>query len=176
MNYGGKAGFHNSAATSMKKIYEYATYSQKESKYQSIYKALKSGKRPTIGVNLADAVAVAQELQSEYDEEEKSEQKEGDVETPKTKPTSGSGKNAAKSAGDDAHAAGKDKKEGSMDSLTEQFHQAKDSVDSVVPIGISAAFNMLESRIIIINKSLMKDKKSAKISWEKVIPAAYLQL
>ena len=161
----------------MKKIYEYATYSQKESKYQSIYKALKSGKRPTIGVNLADAVAVAQELQSEYDEEEKSEQKEGDdVETPKTKPTSGSGEDVGKDAGDDAYATGKDKKEGNMDSLTEQFHQAKDSVDSVVPIGISAAFNMLESRIIIINKSLMKDKKSAKISWEIVIPAAYLQL
>jgi len=160
----------------MKSIYEYATYSQKESKYQSIYKALKSGKRPTIGANLADTLVVVQELQAEYDEEEKSEEKEVDVEAPKTKPTSGFSEDAGKGAGDDAHAAEKDEKVDKMDSFTTQFHQALGAVDSVVPIGISAAFNMLETRINIINKSLMRDKNSAKISWEKVIPAAYFQL
>jgi len=166
LNLGGKAGFHQSASTSLRKIHENALYSVKEAKYQSIYTALKMDRRPMVSDPFGG-------VQSEIDKEGKSEEKKDGAENPK--PTSGS---SEEKKSDDAKEDDKEKSEktDSMESITQQFHQAVGQVDSPIPMSISAAFNMLESRINIINKSLLRDKKSAKIAWEKIFPAAYFQL
>ena len=112
-------------------------------------------------------------VQSEIDKEGKSEEKKDGAENPK--PTSGS---SEEKKSDDAKEDDKEKSEktDSMESITQQFHQAVGQVDSPIPMNISAAFNMLEIRIDTINKSLLRNKKSAEIAWEKVYPAAYFQL
>lgn len=62
------------------------------------------------------------------------------------------------------------------DSLAEQFKQALQQVDSFVPVQIANAFNVLESRIMVINESLMTNKTNSMVAWEQVLPALYFQL
>ena len=171
LNYGGKQGFHQSAASSLKKIYDQALYSIKAEKYQSIFTALKTNTLPS-PVEEPKALAVfvaATAKQSQSDTNTDEEENKGDEEN--SKPTSGSSEN--KKGGDDKEP---EKPKNTIENLNQQFHQAVAQVDSPVPMNIAAAFNMLESRINTVNKSLLRDKKSAKIAWEKVYPAAYYQL
>jgi hypothetical protein len=70
--------------------------------------------------------------------------------------------------------AKKDKE--SNDSLATQFQQAVEQVDSQIPINIEAAFQMLESRITVINQSLMVNRTASLVAWERVLPALYFQL
>ena len=62
------------------------------------------------------------------------------------------------------------------DSLTKQFKQAIDQVDSFVPIKISNAFNVMESRVRVINESLLTSKGNSLVAWEHVLTALYFQL
>ena len=158
LNLGGKAGFHQSAASSLKKIYEQALYSEKADEYLSLDMAMKTNS-PLSAVEKSEA-------KSDTDEEKK----KGDEENPQ--PTSRSSED--KNGGDDQEP---EKPTNTVETLNQQYTQAVDQADSPIPIKISAAFDMLESRINTINKSLMRDNNSgSKISWEKVNPAVYHQL
>ena len=116
LNYGGKQGFHQSAASSLKRIYDQAGYSVKADKYQSIFTALKTNSLPS---------AVEESKQSETDTDE--EGKKGDEENPK--PTSGSG-------GDGKEP---EKPKNTVEVLHQKFTQAVAQVDSPIPMKISAA-------------------------------------
>lgn len=61
-------------------------------------------------------------------------------------------------------------------SLTRQFKQAVDQVDSFVPVRVSNAFNVLETRVKCVNESLLTCKKNTLVAWEKVLIALYFQL
>ena len=62
------------------------------------------------------------------------------------------------------------------DSLTRQFKQAVDQVDSFVPARVSNAFNVMETRVKCVNESLLTCKKNTLVAWEKVLIALYFQL
>lgn len=62
------------------------------------------------------------------------------------------------------------------DSLTRQFKQAVDQVDSFVPVRVANAFNVMETRVKCINESLLTSKKHTLVAWEKVLIALYFQL
>ena len=64
----------------------------------------------------------------------------------------------------------------STDSLTRQFKQAVDQVDSFIPVRVANAFNVMESRIKVINESLLTSKKHSLVAWEQVLMALYFQL
>jgi hypothetical protein len=68
------------------------------------------------------------------------------------------------------------RKAAATDSLAQQFKQALQQVDSFVPVKIANAFNVLESRIMVINESLMTNKTNSMVAWEQVLPALYFQL
>jgi len=164
LDLGGKARIHQTTSISLRKIYDYACYSMKEAKYESMYKASKTNNtRPTgtIGLNLADDLGTAAKEEAQFKMIEKSEEKKDDD-------------NADAEADAEADKEKEKEKPHSVESLTHQFHQVVDQVGSPVPIELSAAFDLLESRINILNKSLVKNKKS--LAWEKVFPGAYHQL
>jgi hypothetical protein len=62
------------------------------------------------------------------------------------------------------------------DSIAKQFKQAVDQVDSFVPVKIANAFNVMESRVRIINESLLTNKGNSLVAWEHVLTALYYQL
>jgi hypothetical protein len=62
------------------------------------------------------------------------------------------------------------------DSLAKQFKQAVDQVDSLVPVNIANAFNVMETRVRVINESLLTCKTNSLVAWEHVLMALYFQL
>lgn len=62
------------------------------------------------------------------------------------------------------------------DSLTNQFKQALSQVDSVVPVSVTNAFNVMETRIRVVNESLLTCKTNSLVAWEQVLMALYFQL
>ena len=54
--------------------------------------------------------------------------------------------------------------------------QSIEGVISATPIRISSAFNLMHSRIEVVNKSSIKDSPKTKVAWEKVKPAMYYHL
>ena len=62
------------------------------------------------------------------------------------------------------------------ESLGKQYKQAVEQVESFVPIKISNAYSILESRVKVINESLMTNHGNSLVAWEEVLPALYYQL
>ena len=172
LNYGGRSGFHQSAATTLRKLYDTSILKCRELRLKSVAKALVTGKRPTLGINLAQIIANAENEDSAHDEEDRNNEIGGEGVNNNRNYGSLNNNNSGSPAAD------KDASEDSMNlsKIVSQVHQAVDGVNSTIPIRITAAFNMLESRIELVNKSLMKDKNSAKISWEKLYPSVYYHL
>ena len=65
------------------------------------------------------------------------------------------------------------------ETLTEQFEQAIEGSPEV-PIRIATAFDILDTRVAVCNKKIVKggggDYKRTDVAWEKVYPALYQQL
>lgn len=155
LNLGGKAGFHSSASTALKNLHETAQHNLAESRYQAIRKAFKTG----------------QLKMGDYDGDD------SDADEPKENKAKGDDKESqseSEPTAEENHEERKDKEASA--SLAKQYKQAVEQVDSLVPINIEAAFSMLESRITVINQSLMYDKSNSLVAWEKVLPALYIQL
>ena len=68
------------------------------------------------------------------------------------------------------------KKSEGADSITTQYTQALEQVDSFVPAEIASAFAVLDTRIQVINQSLLTTKTESLVAWEQVKPALYYQL
>jgi len=141
--------------------------SSREAKYNSIYKALKTDTRVSVGANLTHVFAAADKEDSSVDGFIK-EVENTDVNTAaNAAPTPPDGGDAEK---------GDEKASSSQDSITSQFFQAVDGCNSVIPIYISQAFNMIDARVSLVNKSMLKDKKHSTVDWSEVLPSIYYQL
>ena len=85
-------------------------------------------------------------------------------------------KKAATDTSEDAQDEDDEEKKDSTTSITKQFTQSLEGVISATPIRISSAFNLMHSRIEVVNKSSIKDSPKTKVAWEKVKPAMYYHL
>lgn len=165
LNLGGKTELHLAAARSLKNMYLQAKLLKDENRYNTIYKAIKTNRRLSIGVNSLDKLST--NLNAEDNDETKPDEK-GDKAV-----------NAAPNGKEDDETNGKDNEDEDMEetaTLTERYKQSLQQADSQVPFRISSAFDMMESRINVINKSMMTNKTSSLVSWEKLMPALYYQL
>ena len=63
-------------------------------------------------------------------------------------------------------------------SMTQQFEQATEGCNSMVPVKITAAFEILDARIGACKKEIVNrgDQKTPKVKWEKVLPSLYTML
>lgn len=156
LNFGGRAGQHESASRSLSNMYHEEKALRDEKRYNAIYKAIKTNTKLEVGANTI----------SKDDDETKTDKNED--ESVETAP------NEKENGGDDDD----DDKDGQTGgtSLTGKYKQTLEQADAQVPYRISSAFDMMESRITIINKSLSTDKTSALVMWEKLLPALYYQL
>jgi len=62
--------------------------------------------------------------------------------------------------------------------LTQQFEQASEGCTSQVPVRITAAFEILDTRIVACKKEIVNngDDTTRKVRWEKVYPSLYSML
>ena len=168
VNFGGRAGFHESAATALKKLYEKTKLSSREAQYNSIYKALKTDTRLSVGSNLTHLIGAVEEEDSTADGSDE----EGNNTAANVVPSPPEVENTAS----DSTKEPVDEKETTQESITSQYFQAVDGCNSVIPIKISHAFDMIDARVNLVNKSMLKDKKHSKVNWSEVLPAIYYQL
>jgi len=157
LNFGGRAGFHNSASNALKNLYENAQHSITEGQYTTISKALKSTK------SISQVYNEQNKEDSDSDDEGKSGKKSTANEIQEAELTK-------------AEEEAEKEEEQRQSSITSQYKQAIEQVDSLIPINIEAAFSMLESRVFVINQSLMIDKTASLVAWERILPALYYQL
>jgi len=193
LNFGGRAGYHESCSTSLLKIYRSSRLKIQEQKYNDIFKALKTGNRVSIGANLTtDDIDTIDDDDDEDDDDDDGYERGNKGEEENADTTKGSaasffashskeeqdsyGKEDPTTVEKNDEKMKKDDNEGGESTITSQFHQAVDTCNSEIPINITAAFNMLEARIELVNKSTLRDKTHSKIVWENVKPALYYQL
>jgi hypothetical protein len=155
LNFGGRAGFHNSASNALKNLYENAQHSITEGQYTTISKALKTNKSISQVYN--------EQNKDDSDSDDEGGKKATDKQIQEAEQTK------------EEEEAEKEEEQRQA-SITKQYKQAIEQVDSLVPINIEAAFSMLESRIMVINQSLMIDKSASLVAWERILPALYYQL
>lgn len=185
LDFGARAGFHRSAARTLQKIYQNAKHRQYESRYQSIFRALKQNKRLSIGFNVLEG---AESSDSDSDDESM-------IHSTHTQPTQNGlppvvedpprppsppppPKVEHENHEEEDHPKKRNGKNqvSQADSLGKQFKQAVEQVESIVPPRISNAFNVLEARIRVQNESLLTNKNNSLVAWEQVLPALYFQL
>jgi hypothetical protein len=161
LNYSARAGFHLSCARTLSKLHQTVTHANYESRYQTMNKLLRCGN------NFGGDINFESDDEDAYENEDTDKSDgENDSRTSKAE--------EKQNAGNQKHKERVEKE--AVDSLAQQFKQALQQVDSFVPVRIANAFNVLESRIMIINESLMTNKTNSVVSWEQVLPALYFQL
>jgi hypothetical protein len=139
--------------------------SSREAKYNSIFKALKTDTRVSVGANLTQVFAAAEREDSALDGDGSEDDTAANVDDP-----------SAPDVDKKANAGTKEPDEKTPDSITSQFFQAVDGCNSVIPIKITHAFNMIDARVNLVNKSMLMNKKHSKVNWSEVLPAIYYQL
>lgn len=175
LNYGARAGFHASASSTLNKMYQNAKHSRIENRMKSMKTALRFDPDLTDGFDLNDGPKFVTNDDGDSNQSSVSgenENKDANV-----------GKGAQPGNEDGSNKDDEEKKEGKSrrltddtDSLTKQFKQAVDQVDSFVPIRVANAFNVMESRIRVVNESLLACKTNSLVAWEQVLMALYFQL
>merc|ERR1712238_268019 len=176
-NFSGRAGFHSSCASALRKLYMYSKLDAREATYNSIYQSLATTSAP---------LAVGTKLTEEKEHHDDGGSEDDGSKGPKDKDTESHGKSSKKSL---VAKKGNDnsKKEDYMDkkdtqtpavgaTIAAQFRQAVDSCSSVVPIEISSAFAILRTRLELVNKSTMLHKVHAKVDFSIVLPSLYYAL
>jgi len=189
LNFGGRAGMHAACSSQLRKLLSTVQISSREAQYGAILKTLQTGGKQPLSVapTLPSNVTVAT---SHYDTDDNND-KDASVDgkgsnthdlnsNPSGDGVQGAdddkGKKAATDTSDDAKDDDDDEKKDSMNSITKQFTQSIEGVISATPIRISSAFNLMHSRIEVVNKSSIKDSPKTKVAWEKVKPAMYYHL
>lgn len=164
LDYGGRAMLHDSAATALNKIYKIAIIRSREQRTTELdndYNRSKDSEQPrggSIDLERAEQDVHVMIGVTNQDSSGSIPKKEGNI--------------ASKKSADLRGVDGEDPL-----TLSKQFEQATQGCTSVVPIRITAAFNALESRIVVCNKRLVPSENAMpKVAWEKVFPALYHQL
>jgi len=196
LNFSGRAMAHGTCATQLRKLLQHIKLSRREAAYNSVYKALQTGEKLTIGENFLTASSNFDASLKATDNDDNNSDDgykvdgsidgsfkggltdtEGDSVGANIHPkleqdtTSNSGRNSMEDQDEEM-------KGGS--SIVQQFHQAIESVSSPYPQKIAAAFNLLDTRIDLVNKSMLeKDHgghNSQGIKWAEIKPALYYTL
>jgi hypothetical protein len=151
-----------------------------------MWKALKNGSRVSVGANVwgEEFEGVALNSDSDSDSSSSDDDSEAMVKDDTSKKSEGldedEKKKRKRELRKEAELHAKKKQErmenNETDTLTKQFKQAVDQVDSFVPVRIANAFNVLETRLRVINESLLTNKTNSLVAWEQVLPAIYYQL
>lgn len=131
----------------------------------SFDKALKENRKVSIGNNLTISQINVEE------EKKKEEEGKDDTNTSNTAAPGNKDKDQTNSA-DGKEKGGKP--QNNQATITSQYRQAVEQCNSTLPIHISAAFNMLQARVELINKSTVKDKHNTKISWYVMYQHTYI--
>jgi hypothetical protein len=166
LNLGGRAGFHKSACQTLQRIYDRAHNAGLEARYQNIYDALKKGKNLSVTPTLSD----------DEDNEDKSDAKQkkpSDDDADRERKEEEEEEEEEEEMDEDE---AKTQHEHSNSTLTHQYTQALEQVDSFVPINIAAAFDLLDSRIDMVNKSMLTSKTACLVQWDQVKTPLYFQL
>jgi hypothetical protein len=175
LNFGGRAGMHAACSSQLRKLLSTVQISSREAQYGAILKTLQTGGKqplsviPTNDNNDKDASVDGKGRNTHDLNSDPSGDGVQGADDDK-------GKKAATDTSDDAKDDDDDEKKDSTNSITKQFTQAIEGVISATPIRISSAFNLMHSRIEVVNKSSIKDSPKTKVAWEKVKPAMYYQL
>jgi len=190
LDYSGRAGFHSSCATALRKLNAFQKLDAREDTYNSIFKQLSTGIQTRQSV-CEESFLAASAAKATYLTEEEHEHDGSKDDAKGSKEDIDSDDEPAANTGtdDDANQDGddtkgddkkKDDKEHKKDddggSISAQFRQAVDTCSSVVPIGISAAFHIMKTRLELVNKSTMVHKVHAKVDFSIVFPSLYHQL
>lgn len=184
LDFGARAGFHRSASATLNRMYQNARHAVLETRIKTMENALAYDKNLSDGFGLVPMqIPVVYNIDDNSANSDKSATQKGDVNL-KTKDgeneniddndldKDGEGKSTTQqmppSQQEDGDAA--------VNNLTQQFKQAVDQVDSFVPIKVANAYNVLESRITVINTSLLTSRNNSLVAWEHVLLALYYQL
>merc|ERR1719506_1684550 len=172
LNFGGRAGMHAACSSQLRKLLSTVQISSREAQYGAILKTLQTASHYDTDENNDKDASVDGNGSNTHDFN--------------SKPSGDGGvhgadddqeKKAATDTSEDAQDEDDDdEKKDSTNSITKQFTQSIEGVISATPIRISSAFNLMHSRIEVVNKSSIKDSPKTKVAWEKVKPAMYYQL
>mmetsp|Transcript_20178 Transcript_20178/g.22342 ORF Transcript_20178/g.22342 Transcript_20178/m.22342 type:complete len:432 (+) Transcript_20178:69-1364(+) len=154
-DFSGRAGFHESCARALNKLFMFSKLEAREAAYNNIFKSLSTGKTLSVGKN---------KLAEEHHDESKGAKDDS------KKPPAKKGKDDAKKE-DDGKKKDDDEHKKDDGSLSAQFRQAVDTCDSVVPIEISSAFKIMRARLELVNKSTMIHKVHAKVDFSIILPS-----
>merc|ERR1712238_368929 len=145
-DFSGRAGFHSSCASALRKLYMYSKLDAREATYNNIYQSLTTTSAP---------VSVGTKMTEEKEQHDDGGSEDDGSKGPKDKDTESHGKSSKKSKKEDYM----DKKDTQTPAvgatIAAQFRQAVDSCSSVLPIEISSAFAILRTRLELVNKSTM---------------------
>jgi len=176
LNFGGRAGMHAACSSQLRKLVSTVEVSSREAQYGTILKTLQTG-----GNQLATSHYVTEDNNDTAASVDGNGSNTHDSNsTPSGDGVQGAddekGTKAATATSDAAQEDDDEEKKDSTTSITKQFTQSIEGVISATPIGISSAFNLLRSRIEVVNTSSIKDSPKSKVAWEKVKPAMYYHL
>jgi len=194
LDYSGRAGFHNSCATALRKLNTYSKLGAREDTYNSIFKQLETGIQTRKSVfqtsvletsvleTLSARATNLTEEENEHDGSKddakgsKEDTDSDDEPVAKTGTDDDANQEGDDTKGDDKKKDDEEHKKDDNGSISAQFRQAVDTCSSVVPIGISAAFHIMRTRLELVNKSTMVHKVHAKVDFSIVFPSLYHQL
>lgn len=197
LNFNGRAMAHGTCAMQLRKLLQHIKLSQREAQYNSIYKALQTGEKLTIGENFWTAPskfdASLKATDNDDDDNDDGSKIDGSIDGSfKGGPTDSEegdsvGANLHPTLEQDTTSSSggnsmKDQDEGKENGsyMVQQIQQAFESCSDPVPQKISAAFNLLDTRIELVNKSMLeKDhggQNSQRIKWAEIKPALYYSL
>jgi len=161
LDLSGRSSSHESASANLSKLYHFLLLSKQEQSYNSIYNAIKTGRRLSAKNNL-------DRLDDLID---KDDTLEGDAEKNNTHRQS-----AAKERDHQSHDDATDSDASHLGSICSQFRLVTESCTSPIPVNISTAFDMIEARLTLVNTSMMRNKKQTKIDFSQILPTLYYQL
>jgi len=181
-DFSGRAGFHSSCATALRKLYLYSKLDAREATYNNIHQSLTAKSKP-----VSVRAKLTEEQEHHDSESEEVDRSTGPKDNATESDTKSSQKSPAKEENDAATEEAEKEEEDYMDkedtqtpevssNISAQFRQAVESCDSVVPIAISSAFAILRARLELVNKSTMIHKVHAKVDFSIVLPSLIYQL
>lgn len=173
-DYGAKAAGHRNAAATLKKLYQGMKHSMWENRKTTYRNAISEDDDLSDGFDIGKkGVPVPAPPKKDAEKKGEDAEKKGeDAAKPEEK----------KAAAGEPEAEEKPKTEKKKDkqsaptSYSEKYNQAIEQVDSMVPIQVANAFNLLEARIRVVNESMFTNKGNSLVAWEHVLEAMFFQL
>jgi len=173
LNFGGRALLHHSTAMALSKVLKLATMGAREQQMVDVENLKKNISQPYSRANSRPSDASLDHA----DEEVAISDGANGVKYDQDASSASVGVDAKQIYGMPVEQPQFNKGAENHDTLTRQFQQALEGCTSVVPVRITTAFDVLNTRVDVCNKRLIKTgNDQPNIEWEKVYPALYHQL